>query len=372
LSELVGSIYDCTLDPRHWDHVLPGIRDALDCNNVVLSLTDLSGGRLMLGASIGIEPAWMARILEHVPEINARLSEALAWWPSLDEPFVISQHLSAEYLAKSPYYNDCVRRQGLVDIMSYYLMASPTRYSAIAAARHERHGYVGDRQLEIGRLLIPHLRRAVTISNVLDARTVESARMSEALDALSCGVVLTTVSGNILHANRSAEDRLSEGRALRGTGGSLSAGDDAAAKELRTAIKVAARDEAALGKTGLAIPLVEPEKDTVFAHVLPLAAGDLRTRLEPEAVAAVFVGAPDERDGANLVAKAYGLTPAETRVLAEIAAGASTSDAAATLGIAGSTVRTHLESIFAKTGVKRQAELVRLAARLAPPTRSEG
>jgi PAS domain-containing protein len=44
----------------------------------------------------------------------------------------------------------------------------------------------------------------VTISKVLDVRTIERARMAEALDALRCAVVLTNEHGIILHANRSA------------------------------------------------------------------------------------------------------------------------------------------------------------------------
>jgi hypothetical protein len=38
------------------------------------------------------------------------------------------------------------------------------------------------------------------------------------------------------------------------------------------------------------------------------------------------------------------------------------------LDVALTTVRTHLAHIFDKTGTSRQAELVRLAARLAPPS----
>jgi len=45
-------------------------------------------------------------------------------------------------------------------------------------------------------------------------------------------------------------------------------------------------------------------------------------------------------------------------------------ETAVTLGIASTTAKSHLENIFAKTGVARQADLVRLATGLAPPTRS--
>lgn len=56
----------------------------------------------------------------------------------------------------------------------------------------------------------------------------------------------------------------------------------------------------------------------------------------------------------------YGLTRTETAVALQIAEGHGRSAAAVTLGISLATVRTHLSHIFEKTGVRRQAELVRL------------
>src|SRR5262249_15010344 len=158
---------------------------------------------------------------------------------------------------------------------------------------------------------LPHIRRAVTISNVLDARTIERARMAETLDALRCAVLLTDARGAILHANDAAEHMLRNGGPVQGSGGVLQARDPSAAKELRAAIAIAARDEADIGKAGLAINLMPPGTPPVLAHVLPLTGGDLRTRLKPAAIAAVFISAPPgEQDGADATAAAFGLTPA--------------------------------------------------------------
>ena len=56
--------------------------------------------------------------------------------------------------------------------------------------------------------------------------------------------------------------------------------------------------------------------------------------------------------------------------LASLLGGRSLVKAAATLGIAPTAAKWHLENIFAKTGVARQADLVGLAKSLAAPTRS--
>ena len=368
LSMLIGSIYDCALAPDRWEGTLAAIRDAFAARTAILSLVDRRHGRLLLNRTVGIEPYQMEAVARHTPEINARTEEALASaGGSLDVPFRLSHHWR-EYMDTSPYVQECVTPYGIVDILQYFLIHTPTHYSVIAWSRHEQHGIFTAHDLEAGALLLPHLRQAVTISNILDVRTIERAQMAETLDQLRCGVVLTDAEGRMLHANRSAEDMLRRGDPIRAVGGALQARVPSAARELRSAIRIAGEDEARVGKAGLAIRLTRPEAPPVFAHVLPMNGGDLRTRLSPAAVAAVFIGAvPDERDGANAMAAAYGLTPAETRVLASLLAGHTLAETAVGLGIAATTAKSHLKNIFLKTGVSRQADLVRLSMQGIPP-----
>jgi DNA-binding CsgD family transcriptional regulator/PAS domain-containing protein len=371
LSDLIGAIYDCALDPSRWEKTLWAIRDSLCCQTAVLHLNDIPNNHILINRSVGIEPHWLRQMQSHAPEIHGQLTQMLASWPSLDEPLVISRHISREFMQASPYFQECLKPQGLVDILQYFLIHTPTRLAGFAVGRHERQGSVTEREIEIGALLLPHIRRAVTISDVLDVRTIERARMAEALDALRCGVVLINAQGAILHVNWSAEHMLRDGGPIRIAGGTLQARAPWAAAELREAIRLAAQDEAGIGKTGLAIRLTEAETPAVFAHVLPLTGSELRTRLQSAAVAAVFIGAPlDAQDGAEVAAAAYGLTPAETRVLASLLGGRTLADTATALAIAPTTARTHLDSIFSKTGVTRQADLMRLGTGLVPPTRS--
>ena len=61
------------------------------------------------------------------------------------------------------------------------------------------------------------------------------------------------------------------------------------------------------------------------------------------------------------------LTPAETRVLELLAAGMTQTAIGQTLGIAPSTVKSHVLHLFDKTGCRRQVDLVRLASNLSLP-----
>ena len=64
----------------------------------------------------------------------------------------------------------------------------------------------------------------------------------------------------------------------------------------------------------------------------------------------------------ELIAKAYRLTPTELRVLLAIVEIGGAPEVADALGIAESTVKFHLRRLFAKTGARRQADLVKLVA----------
>jgi DNA-binding CsgD family transcriptional regulator/PAS domain-containing protein len=372
-SDLIGSVYDCALDPSRWEQTLADISEALDCFAPLLALSDLRHDRLLLQKAAGLEAPALEQLPKHAAEIHARLRDALASWPSCDEPYVMSRHLSPAYIEKSPYFQEWQNPAGMVDFMLFFLMHEPTHLSTFGVGRNERQGIITEREIELGKLLLPHLRRAVTISNLLDIRTIEGTRMAETLHALRCAVVLTNEHGTILHANRAAEHMLDEGGPIQSHQGVLQATAPSAASELRSALALAARNEAGIGKTGLAIRLTESDAPPMFAHVLPLTGSDFRTRLQPAAVAAVFIGAPpDAQEGADAVAAAFGLTPGETRLLARLFAGHTLNETAATLGITRRTAKTHLEHIFLKTGVTRQAELMRLWTGLISPTGSNG
>jgi DNA-binding CsgD family transcriptional regulator/PAS domain-containing protein len=368
LSELIGSIYDCALDPGRWEPTLSEVADTFDCAVVSLTLNDLHENRFLINKAAGWEPGLLRIKSErHVGEINARLTEWLTLQSSIDEMFVTSVHLSPDYVQTSPYAEECLKPQGIVDIMHMFLMHTHRQFAEIGLGRHARQGVITSREIELGRLLLPHLRKAVTISDILDVRSIERAHMAEALDALRCGVVLTDERSGILHANRSAEHMMSNGGPIRSIRRVLAATASSASRELRKAIMLAARNETHLGETSTAIRLTDVDQPPAYAHVLPMATGDLRTRLQPNAVAAIFVGVPDEQTGIGLLARAFSLTAAEVRILDSLMAGHTLTETAQHFGIARSTAKTHLDHIFAKTGVSRQTELVRLTMQMTQP-----
>ena len=60
------------------------------------------------------------------------------------------------------------------------------------------------------------------------------------------------------------------------------------------------------------------------------------------------------------ISELYGLTPTEARLAVHVADGGAVAAFASENGVAVGTVRTHLKAVFAKTGIHRQSDLVRL------------
>jgi DNA-binding CsgD family transcriptional regulator len=97
----------------------------------------------------------------------------------------------------------------------------------------------------------------------------------------------------------------------------------------------------------------------MLISVFPISAlqGDGR-----QAVVIVQPAAADVDDNIDAVRRDCALTGAETETLRLVYKGLNTIEAANVLGLAKSTVRTHLQKVFAKTDTSRQSELVHFVA----------
>lgn len=365
---LIGAIYDCALDPARWESALGEMVSAFGCHNALLSLTDMRYDRLLLTRSFGMNEDWWSAFQDkHVPEVAAQLSSIIATWPT-DKPFVMSRNLASEIVESSSYIESGFKAEGIVDVLQCFLIGSPKRFAGLAFGRSEHQGCFSDREVQLAELLLPHLRRAVLISDLLDVRAIERTHFSAALNALRCAVLLTDANGKIIHINKSAEQMLQEATAIKDQRGFLKAVLALASRELSEAIRLAANEGLGIGKKGVAVRLSEDGSFPVLAHVLPLTTGDLRTRFEPAAAAAVFIrNRESARDSAEVLAATYELTPAETRVLSCLLSGRTVGESARELRVGVETVRTHLDGIFRKTGVGRQQDLLLLASQLSPP-----
>jgi DNA-binding CsgD family transcriptional regulator/PAS domain-containing protein len=370
LSELIGMIYDCAIEPERWRATLAEICQSVGCVSGIILLVDLDQSCHKFAHSWGLNADWMDQYFAHANQLTGFYSRAFSRQYKLDgEPLIMSRLVDQTGANGMQIYADLTRAHGIADIMQTVVLREAHRIAILTASRHEDVGMLRDEDVATMRLLVPHVRRAVKIIDILDAKKIEAHTLAATLDTFIAGAVVVGEEGRILHANDAARRMLSARRPIAAVDGVLTVRDTAANEELSAAIRLARANEAEIGNSGISVPLRNEEPSV--AYVLPLAHGELRTRLMPQATAAVFIMRPDDALASSLggLARQFDLTGAETRLLELLCADATLAEAAKRLGISHETARTHLAHVFSKTGVSRQADLLTLVNRMIPPAR---
>jgi DNA-binding CsgD family transcriptional regulator len=186
--------------------------------------------------------------------------------------------------------------------------------------------------------------------------------LKTALELVSAAVVFVTAEGRVAFANKTAEEMIKSKEVLAARHGVLGAIDAGADRQLRDALAAAARGDTAIGLKGIDIPLTDSTGRDYLASVLPMASETRRVTGGGPAVAALFVRriTPASQSPLELAARRYQLTPSELRVLAAVLEAGRINEIADRLGVSKSTVKTHLNRLLAKTGARRQTDLIRL------------
>jgi DNA-binding CsgD family transcriptional regulator len=250
------------------------------------------------------------------------------------------------------------------------LEKSATSYVGIGLPRHERQGRADEPMRRRAELLAPHFRRAVAIGKIVEMNKVEAAELADTLDGLSSALFLVDADGRIRHANANGQAMLRAGALLHDSRATLAVRNIQGDRALKEVIAAAALGDTKAKRSGASVPLPGRDGDNYAAHVLPLGAGARRQAgANYSAVAAVFVRKAELElpHPVEALARRYGLTAAETRVLLAIVENGGVPEVARALELSEATVKTHLQRVFDKTGSARQAQLVKLVAAFAGP-----
>lgn len=369
LSALIGDIYDAALDPTLWTHVLRKTRVFIGGWQIALSWKDAVAKR---GGSYFAEGSQDPHYGQLYFEKYIKLD------PFTTTQFVVEVEEPKSFLDVMPYaelvqtrlYREWIQPQGIVDALMCLIDKSATSVGFLVVFRHKRDGLVDDETRDRARLVIPHIRRATLIGKVIDLRNAEAASLADALDGINAGMFLVDASGRMVHANAAGYIMLDAADVLHAKAGRLAVNDRQADQVLADTFATAGNGDAAIGIKGVAVPLVARGGERYVAHVLPLTSGARRRAgASYAAVAALFVhkAALATPSPPEAIAKAYKLTPMELRVLLAVVEVGGVPEVAQALGIAETTVRSHLQQTYHKTGTNRQADLVKLVAAFSNP-----
>ena len=366
LLDLVGLIYDAVLKPDLWNAVLE--KAAGFVGGMGASIFRQDAIRKVGNAyyTWGMDPDYEKLYFRKYIHINPLLSAMLT--VEVGRVSSNSEQLVSEEFFQTRFYREWAKPQGLIDNVFCILERSATSAAGFVVFRNESDGLADAKSYELLEAIVPHLRRAVLIGNVIEHKSAEADSFSDLLDRIRAGVFVVDASGNIRYSNRTGSEIVRAGDYLRSAGGKLVARQGEANQLLQEAFRSAGDGDAAISNRSVAIPLSAADGTRHLVNLLPLtrrrAAG-----IDAGATAAVFVqkAAIELPNPPEVIASAYQLTKTELRVLLALMQLGSGPEIADALGVGSGTVKTHLRNLFRKTGTKHQTDLVRLVAGFSRP-----
>ena len=362
LTQLIGEIYDAALDASRWTHVLAKIARYVDAQAAGLLTKDGVSKSGSVYYQAGVDPHFVRTYTETYWKFDP-----VASLPDYELEQIVSvpDLMPYEEFLAGRFYREWAQPQGWIDAANAVLEKSTSSCAYLTVLRNQASGMVDDEMRRRMGLLVPHVRRAVRTGKVIDLRQAEAATFADILDGLNPAIFLVDAEGQIVHGNAASRSLMDTGDLLRVVHGRLTASDAQVDQTLQNAIIAAATAEEETGGKGGAVSLRGHGGERYVAHVLPLSAS---VRHNPgvgsRAVAALFVRKAELETAppSEVIGKTYKLTPTELRVLLAIVNVGGVRQVAGNLDVADTTVKTHLGRLFEKTGVSRQADLVKLVA----------
>jgi DNA-binding CsgD family transcriptional regulator len=360
---LVSAIYDLALAPEGWPTVLRLLGGALNCHYAAaIATTPDRASPRSLGA-VGITAEDHREFLriwhkQNLYGLRHPVREAGA--------IVLGRSMvpRAE-LVRSAMYRRYLAPRAIQEVMRLDIFHDNKRSQSISLARPWSSGPFTPEELRFARALMPHLQHAVAVQvRLRDAATVARSALG-ALETAQGPILLLDRRGCVVHASAEAERMLREADGLSAGATGLRAATPALSARLTSLITRAAGTGGMPGASGalsLPRPSGKPDLTLVAVPLRPGMAypGERQPAVVLQVTDPLARAAPDRA----LLGEAFGLTPAEADVAADLLRGLSVGEIAVGRKRSVATVRTHLASVLAKTGTARQTELLRLLMRL--------
>jgi DNA-binding CsgD family transcriptional regulator len=363
--DLIGKIYDTALDENLWATMSPAIAEAFDAPSAALQLRDARTGAVdLLSLTENYDAKSMASYEAYFGERDPWVVGALR--VDMSTAVTTQDLMDPKELLNSEFYHDWCRPLGLFNLVGALLPIDDGQFAALGIIRPVEGKRFEAPDKALLSLFLPHLRRALQIRARLLTPSVERQAARETLDRTATATLVVSRDGQVLLANRKAEQLFREADAIRSVGKRLAAVGRRAADRLSGLIRDAADTAAGTGgSSGGTLALERPNRLPLTALVAPFrpARNGLGSAL-PAAI--LFVRDPEMLTAAAMALQGlFGLTPAEAVVASALAEGKSVGEIGAALGVSLNTARTHVKNILAKTGTSRQSQLVALLLRTA-------
>ena len=356
---LIDLIYQAGLDPSRWQEVLTRLVAPYD-GSAVLYLQEADTDRASFLECVGQDD----QATRDYQDYYAALNPAKELWRAAHEGTILDFDTIAdpEELRRGEFYNDFFKPRGMHHVMGAAVIKRAEVVTNLSIQRSARAGPWSEQERARLSVIVTHTRRSLELSRRLTFLALERD-MALSKGGGTCGYAVVDQDRRVLFADKFAEATLRDAGALGVFEGRLTAASRADTERLTAAIRAsvatAAGNGACAGNTfvlparRVGLPLVlkiYPWRGDTIGFGVP----------GPAALICVEDSRREPRRAATAAAAMHGLTPAETRLLEALLNGQRITEYAEAASIRVTTARTQLAALFAKTGQRRQADLVRV------------
>lgn len=358
LDALIQAAYRGPLEEIPWQTFLNDFREAVNGNYATLILRPPREG----DAGVVLNAIVMS---PHI--FNSYNDTYFSMDPFVNLPpgevYTVSEFVGEEEFFNSDYYREYITPSDVRHIMGADLVGPDGLTARLRITRPKARDNFGEADKNLCRQLLPHLEQAIELHSRILRTESERAFYEDAIDKLSMGVVILDGNARVLRKNHAAERLLAEKRGIQQVAGALQVGDSQENRAFRACLEevmeahrqfkpgfVRAFRVADRGSmTGLGL-LVRP--------LPPIEGSDGSSN----PTAAILVSDPYQPRQApsDILIELFGFTPAESKLALRLVNGLTLDEASSELGISRNTAKSHLSSVFSKTGVARQTQLIQL------------
>jgi DNA-binding CsgD family transcriptional regulator len=357
---VIESLYDAATDEALWPKALKKLSDFTESQAATFWVLDGSDQpRLPTFTYINLDPAFVQDYLDNVAHLDPTVQYLVGHpnQPIVHDGLVITEREKDRHL----YYDWHGRYSDLRFRLVGQMCPAPAVHAGVALHRTRNAGRYEPPDIEVFAALYRHLERALAIGFRLGSLGTMQKCTTELLDRNPAGVILLDARKRVVYANRSVEALCSAADGIRLSADGITAlckRDNDKMQDLITE----ALSPVALPTNGGAMRLMRPSGKRPYAVLVsPVSRSYPALSTLRPAVCVVLTDSDAHHPlPTSRLQAIFGLTEAEARMAALLAAGEDLRSAATKLGITYGTARVRLAEIFQKTETRRQSELIKV------------
>jgi DNA-binding CsgD family transcriptional regulator/PAS domain-containing protein len=352
---IIDDLYAGTLDQAAWNRAMTSMADLVSATGTLLFGINPTNAHIFRDEIHRFDAVAVAEYRNHWFSKDIRYEPGLRL--PAGEAIFESRILRLKHFRSSEIYNDYLMRVDSPWFLVFWLFKTLHKVVVLSIQGSRNRGPFDERDGELIKPLIPHVRRALEIKDRLEVAHIRSDNLAKTLDCVNFGVLILDTVGHVLEASAIAEDLLRKRSGLgRNSDMTLWLNEPAGAELNRWILTGAPPRQNVDGL--LHAPRLNSAPLSVMVTRLPDMGASWFGSGSPGWMLLLFD--PDRQlpASAEMIARDMGISAREAEIAALLATGYDMSVIARRLNISIHTVRTHLKAIFAKTGSRSQTELI--------------